>query len=57
MVDMFSQIVFLEQYHNGYHTGIMYKGKVYDNLFKSGMESSKWIDVFIGLGSKAITYL
>ncbi len=42
---------------NGYHTGIMYKGKVYDNLFKSGMEASKWIDDFIGLGSKAITYL
>lgn len=40
--------------YNGYHTGILYKGKIFDNLFKSGIESSKWVDDLLGIGSKMV---
>jgi len=40
--------------YNGYHTGIVYQGKVYDNLFKKGLSYNKWIDDFIGFGQKLI---
>lgn len=39
---------------NGYHTGILYKGNVYDNLFKTGMEYTSWVDDFIGFGTKRV---
>lgn len=39
---------------NGYHTGILYTGKVYDNLFKTGIEYSKWITDFYGFGTRLI---
>ncbi len=38
--------------YNGYHTGIVYKGIVYDNLFKTGLAYSSWVDDFIGFGVK-----
>lgn len=31
---------------NGYHTGILYEGKVYDNIHKTGIILSDWINDF-----------
>lgn len=38
--------------YNGYHTKILYKEKIFDNLFKSAIESSKWVDDLLGIGNK-----
>ena len=40
--------------YNGYHTGVVYKGMVYDNLFKTGLEYNKWVGDFIGFGTVKI---
>ena len=42
--------------YNGYHTGILYKGKVYDNLFKTGIKLNEWLNDLMGFGSKMVWY-
>jgi hypothetical protein len=40
---------------NGFHTGILYEGKVYDNIHPNGISYQKWLDDFHGVGQRTIT--
>ncbi|MFD2329461.1 RHS repeat-associated core domain-containing protein [Cohnella sp. GCM10020058] len=37
---------------NGYHTGILYEGKVYDNIHPNGIEYQKWLDDLHATGTR-----
>ena len=39
---------------NGYHTGIMYNGMIYDNLFKTGIGYNDWVNNFLGFGIRLL---
>ncbi|MCD1258179.1 hypothetical protein B5M42_004910 [Paenibacillus athensensis] len=40
---------------NGFHTGILYEDKVYDNIHKEGVPYQTWLDDFSGFGQRTIT--
>jgi len=40
---------------NGIHVGILYKGRVYDNVHPFGLTKQKWINDFSGTGIRNIT--
>ncbi|WP_158081993.1 papain fold toxin domain-containing protein [Paenibacillus ferrarius] len=40
---------------NGYHTGILYEDKVYDNIHTNGTSYQDWLNDFYGVGNRTIT--
>lgn len=42
---------------NGFHTGIEFNGKVYDNIHTDGIEYEKWLDDFYATGERSIEFL
>ncbi|TXK75434.1 S8 family serine peptidase [Paenibacillus sp. N3.4] len=40
---------------NGYHTGILYQDKVYDNIHTKGISYQDWLNDFYGVGNRTIT--
>lgn len=38
---------------NGYHVGVEYNGKIYDNIYKNGIDIDAWIqDLIHTIGTK-----
>jgi hypothetical protein len=42
---------------NGFHTGILFEGKIYDNIHTNGISLEDWLNDLDSLGERTVTYI